>query len=299
MDQPKLERLLRIMQLMTDKHKKYTVAELSEILAISPRSVYRYIDTFESVGFIVNKQDGFVSLAKESRHFRTIADLVYFTEEEAYVLKRAVEALDPHNPAVNGIKSKLYSLYDYKKVADIVVNNKTRTIVNRLLDSIACEKQVILREYRSSHSGKVSDRLVEPIQFGVNMVDILCYEIASSSCKSFKITRIGEVEETGEEWQYREKHEKNVTDAFRFSSTKIYPVKLRLSMVAANLLNEEYPLTCDKTERISDSEYIYSDVVCSYEGIGRFALGLCNEIEVIDTAEFVKFLNKKMRGSKL
>jgi predicted DNA-binding transcriptional regulator YafY len=298
MDQPKLERLLRVMQLLTDKGKRYTVAELSEILSISQRSVYRYIDTFESVGFIVNKHNGMVWLARESRHFKTIADLVYFTEEEAYVLKRAIEALDPMNPAVNGIKNKLYNLYDYNKVADIVVNENARAVVNNLLDAIATEKEVLLKDYRSSHSGNVSDRVVEPIQFGVNMVDILCYEISSGICKSFKVSRIEEVLHTGNSWSHQEKHVKIVTDSFRFSSTKTHFVKLKLSMVAANLLNEEYPLTIDKTVSVSDKEYIYSDQVCSFEGVGRFVLGLCNEVEVLEGKEFIDFLNMKRRGSK-
>lgn len=298
MDQPKLERLLRIMQLLTDKRKRYTVNELSEILDISARSVYRYIGTFEAVGFIVQKHDGMVWLARESSHFRTIADIVYFTEEEAFVLKRAVEALDPLNPAVNGIKSKLYSLYDYRKVANIVVNETTSSNVNALLDSIALEKQIILKKYRSSHSSMVTDRLVEPIQFGSNMVDILCYELSSNSCKSFKVARIGQVVKSENDWKYKERHEKIVTDAFRFSSTSLFEVTLKLSMIAANLLMEEYPLTSDKIEKISDTEYIYKDNVCSYEGVGRFVLGLCNEIEIIDGQLFQAFIDKKREGSK-
>lgn len=298
MDQPKLERLLRIMQLLTDKSKRYTINQLSDILEISARSIYRYIDTFESVGFIVQRHDGFIWLARESKHFRTIADIVYFTEEEAYVLKRAVEALDPLNPAVNGIKSKLYSLYDYKKVANIVVNETISTNVNALLDSIAIEKQVILKDYRSSNSSIVTDRLVEPIQFGANMVDILCYEISSDSCKSFKVARIEKVIATEIDWKHKDRHQKVITDAFRFSSTSIFEIELKLSMIAANLLVEEYPLTSDKIEKISDSEYIYKDKVCSYEGVGQFVLGLCNEIEIIESPRFVEFINKKREGSK-
>ncbi len=203
MEQAKLERLLRVMQLLTDKTRRYTINELADILEISARSVYRYINTFESVGFIVHKQNNLVWLAKESRHFKTIADLVYFTEEEAYVLKRAVEALDPMNPAVNGIKNKLYSLYDFGRVADITVDDHVRKAANALMDAMASENQVILKGYRSSHSGNVSDRVVEPFQFGTNMVDVLCYEISSGICKSFKVSRISEVEMLDKDWEHK------------------------------------------------------------------------------------------------
>lgn len=298
MDQPKLERLLRIMQLMTDKNRKYTIVELSGTLDISPRSVYRYIDTFESVGFIVNKDCGKVWFAKESKHFKTIADLVYFTEEEAYILKRAIESIDGANPAIAGVKSKLYSIYDFKRVAEVVVHPGQSRVVNAILDSIACENQVILKNYRSAHSAVISDRLVEPIGFGINMVDVLCYEVASDSCKFYKVSRIEEAIATGNSYRYKERHKSIKTDLFRFSGTEQLPVKLRLSMLAANLLMEEFPLSEKRVNKISDNEYLFEDYVCSFEGVGRFVLGLCNEIEVIESRDFIMFLNKKRENSK-
>ncbi|HCT93825.1 MAG: hypothetical protein A2X19_05485 [Bacteroidetes bacterium GWE2_39_28] len=298
MDQPKLERLLRIMQLMTDKSRKYTIGELSEILDISPRSVYRYIDTFQSVGFIVNKDDNKVWFAKESKHFKTIADLAYFTEEEAYILKRAIESIDGTNPAIAGIKSKLYSIYDFKRVAEVVVHKGQSRVVNVILDSIAGENQVILKNYRSAHSSAISDRLVEPIGFGINMVDVLCYELASDSCKFYKVSRIEEAIATGSSFRYKDRHKSIKTDLFRFSGTDHLPIKLKLSMLAANLLMEEFPLSEKRVKRISDNEYIFEDFVCSFEGVGRFVLGLCNEVEVLESNDFLMFLNKKRENSK-
>jgi len=48
MDQPKIERLLRIMQLLTDRTRINTIESISRTLDISPRTVYRYLDTFEN-----------------------------------------------------------------------------------------------------------------------------------------------------------------------------------------------------------------------------------------------------------
>ncbi|MHC1778856.1 MAG: helix-turn-helix transcriptional regulator [Bacteroidales bacterium] len=298
MDQPKLERLLRIMQLMTDQRNRYTIDELSELLDISQRTVYRYIDTFVSVGFIVKKSDNRVWFAKESKHFRTIADLVYFTEEEAFIIRRAVESLDLSNPVLSGVKKKLYSLYDFGRIADIQINKNLSRNVNSIMDAIAGERQIVLKDYSSSHSGNISDRVVEPIQFGVNMVDVFCYELSSNKCKTFKVHRIGEVIVTDKEWQFKENHKAILTDAFRLTGTELFPVKLKLSLAAANLLKEEYPGTEDKIERINNNEYIYTDRVCSYEGVGRFVLGLCNEIDIIDSKEFLDFLESKRKGSR-
>ena len=54
MDQPKIERLLRLMKMMSGS-VNYSIDELSDKLDMSPRTIYRYIDTFKNAGFAVTK----------------------------------------------------------------------------------------------------------------------------------------------------------------------------------------------------------------------------------------------------
>lgn len=54
MDQPKIERMLRLMRLLAS-NTNYTIDELAEKLDMSYRTIYRYIDTFKSSGFAVSK----------------------------------------------------------------------------------------------------------------------------------------------------------------------------------------------------------------------------------------------------
>jgi len=55
MDQPKLERLLRLMKLLTS-NVTYSVAEIAERMNTSKRTIYRYIDTFRAAGFVIKKR---------------------------------------------------------------------------------------------------------------------------------------------------------------------------------------------------------------------------------------------------
>ena len=89
-------------------------------------------------------------------------------------------------------------------------------------------------------------------------------------------------------------------DIFRLSSFKQLPVKLELGLKAASLLTEEYPLSEKYLVKASDSRYILDINVCSYEGIGRFVLGLLDDIKIIDSPEFISFLEKRisMFGTK-
>ena len=66
MEQPKIERVLRLMKMMTGNNN-YTVEDMAERLGISYRSVYRYIETFKDSGFVVQRKDGGIyKLGKES-----------------------------------------------------------------------------------------------------------------------------------------------------------------------------------------------------------------------------------------
>ena len=52
MDQPKIERMLRLLALLSG-NIEYTVDELAGKLEMSQRTIYRYIDTFKAAGFSV------------------------------------------------------------------------------------------------------------------------------------------------------------------------------------------------------------------------------------------------------
>ena len=49
MDQPKIERVLRLMQLLSGS-RRYTIEELAERLDMSARTIYRYIDRLRAWG---------------------------------------------------------------------------------------------------------------------------------------------------------------------------------------------------------------------------------------------------------
>lgn len=301
MDQPKIERLLRLMMMLTAN--KYTIEQLSNKLDMSPRTIYRYIDTFRNAGFLIKKNsDGRFRLDRESKYFKEISELVHFTEEEAYILKNAIESIDENNILKQNLKSKLYSVYNYKMIADCVVKGSNAKNVNSLVDAIELRQQVILKDYTSANSKTTTDRLVEPIGFTTNYIQLWAYEISSGETKTFKVSRIGGVEILEKEWEYESQHKKGYIDIFRMHGFNKFNVKLKLGVKAASLLKEEFPLAekhlVEHTDN-NDSRYYILDLdVCSYEGVGRFVLGLLDDIEVIGSEEFKIFLKQRISKAK-
>ena len=275
---------------MLTANTSYTVDDMAERLDMSRRTIYRYIDTFREAGFVIKKSGNCIRLDKESPHFKDISQLVYFTEEEAVILKRAIESIDDTNLLKQNLKRKLYSVYDNKILADTIVRGSNAATVHALINAIEEKRQVILHAYRSSHGGAVRDRLVEPFAFTTNYVQVWCFDTESKSCKLFKLARIDSVEITNTEWQYQPQHEKSFIDIFRMNGNERLRVRLSLGILSRNLLLEEYPLAEQQLTPTEDGRWILDTEVANYAGVARFVVGLMDDIRIIDTPDLEQYL---------
>ena len=290
MDQPKLERLLKLMKLMTG-NVNYTVEDLAERLDTSYRSIYRYIETFKRAGFVVHKLEGGVyKLGKESRYFKDISQLVHFTDEEAHIVNQLIEGLDDTNTLKQNLRKKLVTVYNCTAMASSIVKGRNAQNVNRLQEAIENRCQVVLVDYASSHTGVARNRVVEPFGFTTNYVQVWCYEPESSMNKLFKVARIGSVELLDQEWQYADCHDRGFIDVFRMTGFEQHRVCLKLGMLARNLLIEEYPLSERDITPVDDGAWLLDTQVCNYKGVGRFVMGLLDDVEIVDSPEFDAYI---------
>ena len=295
MDQPKIERVLRLMKMMTSGNR-YTVEELAERLDTSYRSIYRYIDTFKEVGFVVHKEEGAIyRLGKESPYFKDISQLIHFTDEEAHIVNQLIGALDDTNMLKQNLRRKLSSVYNCTSLANSIVKGKNAENVNHIIEAIEEHRQVILHDYSSSHTGSKRDRQVEPIAFTTNYVQIWCYDLSDGKTKLFNTARIGNVEVLDSEWQHEAEHRCGYIDIFRNMGFEQKRVQLQLGVMAHNLLIEEYPLSERDLTQVDDTHWLLNTMVCNYAGIGRFVMGLIDDIEIIDSPEFIDFLRTKQK----
>ncbi len=296
-DQAKIERVLKLITLLSGSFG-YSLKELADRLGTTTRTVYRYIQTLKNAGFIVEKNsDGYWKLERQDKNNRDLHDLLQFTEEESYILQKAIHSIDDNNVLKSNLIKKLYSLYDSKRVIDTIIKKEKSEVIARLTEAILKKRQVKIMNYSSAQSGTVTDRLVEPIQFTTNFVSVWCYEPGSGKNKLFKTARIGQVLCLDTPRQYEKQHKPGFIDCFRISSDRKIPVKIILTMRARNLLIEEYPLAEKDIRERDDGMYLLETQVCDYRGVGRFVLGLPDETEVIEPHEFKDYLKAKKTSS--
>ncbi|MCK4406518.1 MAG: WYL domain-containing protein [Bacteroidales bacterium] len=295
-DQAKIERTIKIMLLLSGSFG-YAIDEISKKFDISSRTVYRYIETFRNAGLVIEKnKNGYWRIEKNNSQYKELHDLLQFSEEESYILQKAIHSIDDNNALKSNLISKLYSLYDSGRIIDTIIKKENSETVSNLSKAITEKKQVKIIDYKSANSNTISTRILEPIKFTTNFVSIWCYEPEKRANKLFKTSRINKVEILEKHWEHENQHKPGYIDCFRISSDKKIPVKLELNMRARNLLIEEYPLSEKHISETKNHKYIFDSFVCNYLGIGRFALGLMDEITIISPTDFKDYLNKRIKN---
>ncbi len=269
-----------------------TVYDLAKKLETTYRSIYRYIDTFQDAGFVVQKMGaGIYQLVSVNRRVPNLNKIVYFSEEEACVINQLIEGLDNGNTMKQNLRQKLASVYESAPLTDFIDKKSNAQNIRELSNAIRDGKKVILRGYKSSHSGITSDREIEPFGYTNNYIHVWGFDLKDCRNKMFGIARIGDVEILDENWTHTKEHHKQEIDLFHMPGEKTIHVKLLLGLKAKNLLVEEYPLA-EKEIRKSGHKWILETDVCSMLGIGRFVIGLADDIKVVDSPSLIEYINQ-------
>jgi predicted DNA-binding transcriptional regulator YafY len=295
MNQPKIERLLRLMQMLAT-NINYRVEDIANALDISSRSVYRYLDTFEAVGFVVHRTFP-VQLCIENPLLKDVSQLVYFSREEAYLVHQLIEAIDDSNLVKQNLRRKLASACNYQGIVDSIINKENASNIHYILEAIEKKKQVIFSNYSSAHGENITNRLVEPFLFTSNYIQVWCYEPETGHNKMFRISRIANVVILDTNWESESSHREGLMDVFRMSSydSKSFSIKLEMNVRAYNLLIEEYPLANKYTYQVDCHTWILETNVSDYAGVGRFVAGLAADIRIIQPISLQEYVKDYAR----
>ena len=293
MELEKFARQLRLMVLLTQNHK-LSIDEIGEELGMNRRSIYRYIDAFKNMGFVVKKVGTKYSLDSSSSFFREITNGIRFSEDEALTINQVLNSVYDNSAQVRHLREKLAALYDPEVLAKHGVDYKVARNINTLFNAIREERVVVLKNYTSVSSDKVSNRYVEPYMFLNQNNEVRCYEISTNTNKTFKIARIESVEMVDLLWSHKAEHLPFFSDMFGFTGEKQMPVSLIMGKLSACLMLEEHPDVLHEMTLLDDGRRRLDTKVCSYVGLGRFVLGLYEDIEIVDSPEFSKYIDDKM-----
>ena len=291
--QAKLLRLFQIIAVLKTGH--WTIKQLADRFSTSERTVYRYINLLEEVDFLLEKDF-------ENRFFIITTDddpsQSQFSIEEMKLIKKLIQTGAQENPLKSTLLKKLSLNSEIDSMPRLFLKVRLGQFVNQLSETIQNKNQVVLKNYHSANSNEIRDRLVEPIHFGDNYQTIVALDTRDKICKQFKLDRIAAIIEMKTKYQFEDLHKKNQNDIFGFMGDANTWITLHLSMRAYLLLREEYPLSIPFTQRTEEG-YHFHGPVSNLDGIGRFVLGLMDEIEIKGPETFKDFIENKIQHRKL
>jgi len=290
-------RLLRLFQIIAVlKSGRWSIRRLAERFDTSERTIYRYIHLLEEVQLLIEKDfdNNYFILSSEDEPGNS-----EFTLEEMKLIKQLIQAEVNNNPMKGLLLKKLSLNSELDKVPRLIVKARLGKLVEQIGNGMRHKRQLILKSYHSANSGAIKDRLIEPIEFGDNYQTVIALDSADKKCKQFKLDRIGEVVELEKGFQYEALHQKKASDIFGMTGDTLIWISLQLKMRAYLLLREDYPLSLPYCEKKEEGYYQFYGPVSNFEGIGRFVLGLPDEVKIIQPAEFRQYVAKKMKGQTL
>ena len=293
----KLERELNMLLLLTENHD-YTVEDVCSRLQISRRNFYYYIEFFRLAGFKVEHRKPYYRIRKDSPFFRRLDEIVHFTEDEAITMRRILDLTGDQSLQVQRLRRKLDRLYDLEILDNVELKQQQAHNLSVLYEAIKQKTTVKLVGYFSPHSNSQSDRIVEPFLMMNGNQEVRCYELSSKMNKTFKISRMQDVEPLDLLWENEAKHRRIFTDIFMFSDEQQQTVSLLLGHLSAALLREEYPRSERYIKEHDGSHWLAEIPVCSFAGVGRFVLGLYDDIKVLGNDAFKEYLYTKINHLK-
>jgi proteasome accessory factor C len=293
-EQAKILRVLKLISLLS-KELRLSLQQLADELGVDKRTIYRYLKLLEECGFIIDNDFEKRPFIHQPLSFPIHAN---FSNEELHRLRQLIGATGAKDPLLQSILTKVYEKSELAPLKDMLWRARLSQIIDRLKEAIELKRQVVVKNYHSAHSSQISDRLLEPIEIAHDYSSLLAYEPDSGISKFWKLDRMAEVIILDQKQQYQKSHERLEKDLFGMGGKKLIQVQMQLSLRAYNLLREDYPAAIDYLSK-DEEGYYFTGPVRSYEGIGRFILGLPGEAWNIKPSGLIRYLQSKLGECKL
>ena len=294
-------KILRVFQLIgLLKGGGRTVAQLASHLETTERTIYRYFVLLEEIGFLIDQDfNGRYFIHRDEGENPEDR----FTLEEVSIIRQLIQSGASGHPLQENLLRKLAFHSEAQELPEQFLKLRVARLFRLLSDAIENKKQVVLKHYHSANSQEITDRLVEPFQFGERFQSVQALDTKDKQCKYFKLERIGDVIIMEKKpFKFEKLHERSNTDIFGMSGRKETWVTLKLSLRAYVLLREEFPLGMpylEKDESQNPQAYIFNGPILNFKGVGRFVMGLADEISVLGPTEFKTYIRQKLKQQQL
>jgi len=291
-NQNRIYRVFQLVNVLKTKPAK-TLTAITKHLQTSERTVYRYLDLLKELGFKIERGKGPIFWIGSP----TNTEILPFTPQESDYVEKLIKSSGKKNKLADSVLIKVQNSCELQVGSNLMLQAHLGHIVEQISIAIIENKQLLIRNYSSANSQTISDRVVEPMCFTDNYGSVSALEIKTKQNKYFNIERMGSVEVLDKPMKYEHLHEFHKPDVFGFQGKNMdKEIELELSLRSYLVLKEEFPMSIPFIEQIQSSDrYQFKVHVQSFLAPGRFVLGFRDDIKVIGSQPFLKYLQSKMK----
>lgn len=286
-------RLLRLLFFLSGSYPK-TRKECTDFLDIRDSAFFNYCNELKNIGFNLLQKDGKYWVEAGDKPTQMLANLLHFSEEEAYILAKTIDAIEGHTFPAMRLKHKLVAFLNRDEAVEAYLKKEKSAVVSVLNKAINARKQVLLVNYASGNSQTVRNRRVEPFEFNDDFNLVWAFDTDVKKNRQFKVCRMDDVLETPFSWEFERLHRSSPVDIFRNTGELNRQVEFKLNLRARNLLTEEYPLAEKYIMELAKNSFHFKAPVAKYEGPGRFVLGVAEDIRLMGDGGFLEFIKEKI-----
>jgi predicted DNA-binding transcriptional regulator YafY len=289
-NQKSVQRVFTLIKLMKQMPRR-SASGLAAVLGTSERTIYRYLNLIESLGFTLMRD-------KDGHHFIVGAEIKEpFSSDEAQFMAELLKGTCPDDPIARRILSKLFIFNsDEYVVGDALIRASRAQNLSRISEGIACRRRIFLIGYYSANSGSTSNRVVEPIELLAGHSILSAFDVESQTNKYFRVDRMSAVEVAAEPMHFEAQHSASIPDMFGFAlreDDEPKKIHLDVSLRTAMFLRTEFPLSSAFLSPALEAErFELKGPVADFRPAARFVRGVEEEdgVRVLGDEAFREYL---------
>jgi predicted DNA-binding transcriptional regulator YafY len=295
------ERFGRLILLLVQQPFRYKKKEIANLLNVTISTIDRDLVALTNIGLNTTYNEKYRYGFVQDKAYDQLKNLLHFTEEEQAFL---VEAINHYNQSdektrtANRVKRKLKSLYDFRKLNLDILREPNLQMINLLEKATTERKQIILKNYHSSNSNTVRDRLVEPLRVSAFDDMVFAYDVEKEKISYFRMTRIGGIEALETPSTFNGTLNLGNADPFYIVSDEKIMARLEFGVAAYNELILRFPLAKRhiKTYASGDRFEFQCDVNTKFYGISNFILTMHHDLVTVhEPPELLEHLQEKLK----
>lgn len=257
------------------------------------RTIYRYLNIIEEKWQIELIRGDEYAIKKKATFQATELN----SQEAQALYFSAGDIIDPDLRLMT--QAKLLRIYQERRKKEDLIPKKTLELIDwceQHVNKAKIKMQMLIKNYSSINSGVIADRLVVPISFNMENLEIYAYDLEGGNVlKVFKLERMDGIE------KLKEKAPKELNlgkleikrDPFGYlihPDRKLLKLDLRMNLKSFILFSLHFSKLVPMIERLDDPgnkmPYRIQLELLQVDALAGWMIGLINHIEIVDSPEF-------------